>query len=151
MVETRIGETMRYIVNGDDKTRAKGREVLAAEGRKRERVLGEIRSIADNGSCMGINSKGNNGNAREILKQHLSIEKAEAEGMIDGCIEEKKNATSLDVILENDGFQREEERRLCRINKALEKLENGEIISLGGLMPAHKIEHLESLIERSAL
>ncbi len=154
MVETRIGSIMQGIVTGDDKTRAKGREALSAEGEKREQIMSAIGRIADKGSCEeigdGISSNGKNGKAKEILKQHLSLEKAEAEGMIDDCIRAKKMETNLDAILENHGFQMEEERRLGRINRALEQLEAGRTdISLEGLMAAHKREHVENLMERA--
>ena len=70
--------------------------------------------------------------------------------MIYDCSEAKQRETNFDAILENDGFQREEERRLSRINSALKKLDGGNCeIELKGLMAAHKIEHVENLIEQA--
>jgi len=154
MVETRMGELQTGIIREKDGgKREKQYAKLVQEGKRRESILQAIADISESGSCKGMSgntrSNGNGRKAKEILKEHLLIEKTDVEGMIEASIKEKNSATSFDVILENYGYQREAERRLCGINRALEKLENGENISLEGLMPAYKIEHIERMIEQA--
>lgn len=157
--ENRIGDAQRGIIKAeDDDSRSKGFIVLKTEGRRRETILNAMAKIREGGSCEGVESvlddfdkkMSREDKVRQILIKHLQLEKGDAEGMIDDCIEAKRRETNLDAILENDGFQREEERRLGRINRALEQLERGVCeIQLRGLMAAHRIEHIENLIEQA--
>lgn len=153
IIETRMGELQSRIVKEpEDNVRGKHYRELVQEGKKRETVLKAIAEIEKKGSCRktGESDSGRgNGRAKDILREHLLLEKKSAEAMIEECIAEKKNATSFDVILENYGYQREAERRLGRIEKALERVEAGIDISLENLMPAHKIEHIERIIEQA--
>lgn len=157
--ETKIEDAQRGIIKaGDDKSRTEGFVALKTEGRRRETIMNAMAKISECGSCEGVESvlddfdkkMSREDKVRQILIKHLQIEKGDAEAMIDDCIEAKKRETNLDAILENDGFQREEERRLGRINNALEKLERGACgIQLQGLMAAHRIEHIENMIEQA--
>lgn len=157
--ENRIEDAQKGIIKaGDDDSRAKGFVVLKTEGSRREAIMNAMAHIRENDSCEGVDAimddfdkkMNREDKVRQILIKHLRLEKVSAEGMIDECSEAKQRETNFDAILENDGFQREEQRRLGRISKALEQLERGSCeIQLQGLMAAHRIEHVENLIEQA--
>lgn len=157
--EDGIEDAQKRIINaGDDRARADGFFALKTEGRRREAIMKAMAEIKERGSCSGVeyimddfDKKIQRENrTRQILKEHLLLEKSSAEAMIDECIEEKRKHTNFDAILENYGFQMAEERRLGRINRALEQLDRGNCeIRLEGLMAAHKIEHVEKLVEQA--
>jgi len=157
--ETKIEDAQRGIIRAEDKkSRAKDFVSLKAEGRRREAIMNALSIISENGSCKGLESvldgfdkkMQRDDKVRQILIKHLEIEKEDANSMIEECIKIKQKETNFDAILENDGFQREEERRLGRINRALEQLEKGNCsIDLRDLMAAHRIEHIEKMIEQA--
>jgi len=156
--ENRIAGANRDIVKaGDDESRTKGFVALKAEGSRREVIMEAMAKITDTGSCEGVEDvldgfdkriKREN-KIKGILIAHLQKEKADARAMIEECMEEMKAATNHDVIGENYDFLREEQRRIGRIDRALEQLEIGNCeIELRGLMAAEKAEKLEKLIEQ---
>ncbi len=79
--------------------------------------------------------------------QLLLREKNRTEGMIRESEAIKKASTNFDDILLNYEMQRHDERRLCRIESAISRIQehgNCEGVQLESLMPAYVIEEIKN-------
>ncbi len=82
---------------------------------------------------------------RYCTLQILLREKGRTEGLIRESDAEKRRSTNFDDILLNYDMQRYDERRLCSINEAIERIGeqgNCDCVRLEGLIPGYIIEDM---------